>query len=433
MPPTIDDSPRDDDLAQRRARAMGPAYTHFYEQPLHIVRGEGVWLFDVDGKKYLDCYNNVPSVGHCHPDVVRALTEQARTLNTHTRYLHHNVVEYAEMLAETLPGELSVCSFVCTGTEANDLAYRIARAVTGNEGAICMRGAYHGNSTLVAELSPAFARKRTAPGFVVDVDPPDAYRGRFGAGAEHRYADLVDDAVNELAERGHAPAMMIVDPIFDCAGIHTPAPAYQQRVFEKVRASGGLVIADEVQSGLTRLGDNYWGFMDSGVIPDIVTLGKPMGDGHPLAIVVTTPDIAAAFARETDYFNTFGGNPVSAAVGKAVLEIVAREDLLSSVRQTGDYLLAGLQQLATKHALIGDIRGKGLFIAVELVLDRADKTPATQLAANVMETMRQAGVLVALIGEHRNVIKIRPPLVFRREHADICLAELDLSLAKARP
>ena len=415
-------------LIERRQRALGPAYKHFYETPLYLTRGEGVWLFGDDGRKYLDCYNNVPSVGHCHPEVVAALTKQAKTLNTHTRYLHHAVVEYAEMLTATLPGELSVCTLVCTGTEANDLAYRMARAVTGNDGAITTVGAYHGNSTLVSELSPDFGRRRPRPEFVVDVEPPMSYRGRYSsddAQYAQKYAELVDLGIDELAEHKHRPAMMIIDSIYDCAGVYTPPPQYQQLVHEKVRAAGGLIVCDEVQSGLTRLGDHYWGFMDSGVVPDIVTMGKPLGDGHPLAAVVTTPDIAARFAEESNYFNTFGGNPVSASVGKAVLQIIEREELLQQVHDVGDYLLQGLNRLAQRYELIGDVRGKGLFIAVELVRDRDTKEPADHEAAAVVEGMREAGVLLALIGEHRNTLKIRPPLVFSKEHADIALAALD--------
>jgi len=420
-------------LIARRKRAMGPAYSHFYKEPLYLTRGEGVWLFDNEDRKYLDCYNNVPSVGHCHPDVVDAVTKQIGTLNTHTRYLHHAIIEYAEMLAATLPGDLSVCTLVCTGTEANDLAYRIARTVTGNEGAICTVGAYHGNSTLVSELSPEFERLRPQPDFVVDVAAPDVYRGPFGdADADYvqMYADLVDDGIAELAEKGHKPAMMIIDSIYDAAGVHTPPPEYQQKVYEKVRAAGGLVVCDEVQSGLTRMGDNYWGFMDSGVVPDIVTMGKPMGAGHPLAVVVTTPEIAAEFAKESDYFNTFGGNPVSATAGKAVLEVVARENLLANVKRSGDYLIAGFKKLADKHALIGDIRGKGLFLAVELVRSRETREPASSEAAAVVEHMRENGVLLALIGQERNTLKLRPPLVFTTEHADIALAALDDALSR---
>ena len=290
-----------DDLVRRRKRALGAAYSHFYERPLYIVRGEDVWLYDDAGNEYLDCYNNVPSVGHCHPEVVATLARQAGTLNTHTRYLHHAIIEYSEMLAETLPRDLSVCSFVCTGTEANDLAYRMARSVTGIKGAIMTDGAYHGNSTLVSELSRPFECPRPMPDFVVEAEAPYTYRGSFGE--DHpdyaqAYADRVDDAIDRLDANGHKPAMMIIDSIFDGKGILTPPPVYQQMVYEKVRAAGGLIVADEVQSGLGRLGDNLWGFMDSGVVPDIVTMGKPMGDGHPLAVVVTTPDIAAGFAKE---------------------------------------------------------------------------------------------------------------------------------------
>jgi len=421
------------DLIKRRTRAMGPAYSHFYDEPLYLTRGEGVWLFDNEGRKYLDCYNNVPSVGHCHPYVVEALIRQIGTLNTHTRYLHHAIVDYAEMLADTLPGDLCVCTLVCTGTEANDLAYRIARTVTGNEGVICTKGAYHGNSTLVSELSPEFERNRPKPDFIADVSPPDVYRGPFGDGDSNyvqKYADLVDGGIAELAENGHKPAMMIIDSIYDAAGVHTPPPEYQQKVYEKVRSAGGLMVCDEVQSGLTRMGDNYWGFMDSGVIPDIVTMGKPIGAGHPLAAVVTTPEIAAEFAKESEYFNTFGGNPVSATAGKAVLEVVARENLLTNVQKSGDHLLAGFRKLADKYDLIGDIRGKGLFLAVELVRSRDTKEPASSEAAAVVELMRENGVLLALIGEQRNTLKLRPPLVFTTEHADIALAALDGALSK---
>ena len=422
-------------LIERRKRALSAAYRHFYKQPLYLVRGEGVWLHDSDGKKYLDCYNNVPSVGHCHPRVVDALTRQVKLLNTHTRYLHHNVVEYAEMLADTLPGELSACTFVCTGTEANDLAYRMARAVSGNDGAIVTANAYHGNSTLVAELSPDLGRGQPAPDFVVEVEAPDTYRGTFGedhSDSAKAYADLVDDAIALLNEHGKKPAMMIIDSIFDARGILTPPPAWQQAVYRKVRAAGGLIVADEVQSGLCRLGDHYWGFEDSGVVPDIVTMGKPMGDGHPLAVVVTTPAIAAAFAEKSHYFNTFGGNPVSTAVGKAVLEVVEREGILASVRETGKYLKAGLQRLAENHPLIGDVRGKGLFLGVELVRDRDKKDPAADEAADILERMRESGVLLARTGRHSNVLKIRPPLVFRREHADLALEKLDEALAPGR-
>ena len=294
-------------------------------------------------------------------------------------------------------------------------------------------GAYHGNSTLVSELSREFESSRPMPDFIAEAEPPYTYRGSFGE--DHRdyvqaYADRVDEAIDRLAANGYKPGMMIIDSIFDGKGILTPPPAYQQKVYEKVRAAGGLIVADEVQSGLTRLGDNMWGFMDSGVVPDIVTMGKPMGDGHPLAVVVTTPEIASEFAKETGYFNTFGGNPVSAEVGKKVLEIVLRDQLLANVRETGDYLKAGLEKLAGTHDLIGEVRGKGFFVGIELVTDRNDKTPARQETSAIVELMRESGVLISRIGRHRNILKIRPPLTFRKEHADIVLEKLDDALTR---
>jgi 4-aminobutyrate aminotransferase-like enzyme len=418
-------------LIDRRKRALSPSYRHFYENPLYLTRGEGVWVFDNEGRKYLDCYNNVPSVGHCHPHVLAALTRQASLLNTHTRYLHHGIVEYAEMLADTLPGNLSACSFVCTGTEANDLAYRIARAVTGNDGAIVTCEAYHGNSTLVSELTSNPVSTHQTPDFIVDVEPPYMYRGPFGANhpdVAAAYAGLVDDAIDTLAEHGRAPAMMIIDSIYDARAILTPPAAYLQAVYPKVRAAGGLIVADEVQAGLTRLGDHYWGFEDSGVIPDIVTMGKPMGDGHPLAVVVTTPEIAATWAEKSGYFNTFGGNPVSAAVGKAVLEVVERENVLAGVKAAGDRLLSGLRAMSDRYGIIGEVRGKGLFVGVELVRDRVSKEAATSECALIVEKMRESGVLISQNGPLDNILKFRPPLVFQPGHADIVIDRLSEAL-----
>jgi 4-aminobutyrate aminotransferase-like enzyme len=289
------------DLLQRRERALGPAYRLFYDQPVHLVRGEGAWLFGADGKRYLDCYNNVASVGHCHPHVVAALSRQAATLNTHTRYLHEHIVSYAERLAATLPGDLSVCMFVCTGTEANDLAVRIARTVTGHEGVIVTEDAYHGNSTTVYRLSTEEYPADERPEWLEAVAAPCVYRGRFrdpGPESALQFAGLLEGAAGRLSARGQGTAMFLTDNIFSSNGVLTPDPAYLREAYRLVRAAGGLAVADEVQSGLCRLVDHYWGFQDSGVVPDIVTMGKPLGDGHPLAAVVTTPEIAARFARK---------------------------------------------------------------------------------------------------------------------------------------
>jgi len=418
-------------LLERRARVMGPAYRLFYRRPVHLVRGEGAWLYDADGRQYLDCYNNVASVGHCHPHVVEALSRQASTLNTHTRYLHENVVRYAERLGDTLPGELSVCMFVCTGTEANDLAFRIARTVTGNDGAIVTEHAYHGNSLVVTELSTEEYPVSDRPDYLETVEAPDGYRGSYGYSDPdlgRKYAALVTAAVDRLAGRGKSPALFMCDNIFSSNGVLTPPAEYLQEVYRRVRAAGGLVVADEVQSGLCRLGDHMWGFEDSDVVPDIVTMGKPIGDGHPLAVVVTTPAIAAEFARKFHYFNTFGGNPVSAAVGLAVLEVIEQENILQNVHDVGAYLKQGLQDLAQRHELIGDVRGKGLFYGVELVKDRVTKEPAEKEARSIREYLRENGVLLSTTGALNNALKIRPPMVFSKANADELLGKLDRAL-----
>lgn len=420
-------------LLKRRRRALGPAYSLFYEQPVHLVRGEGAWLFDAAGQRYLDCYNNVPSVGHCHPRVVEAISGQAALLNTHTRYLHENVVSYAERLAATLPDPLSICMFVCTGTEANDLALRMARAVTGNHGIIVTEDAYHGNSTAVFEMSTEEYPASERPDYLQAVAAPCGYRGpcRDSADTGACYAERVDRAIGTLAQRGHRPAVFITDNIFSSNGVLTAPPGYLRNAYRSVRAAGGLAVADEVQSGLCRLGDHYWGFQDSDVVPDIVTMGKPLGDGHPLAAVVTTPGIAEAFARRYGYFNTFGGNPVSAAAGLAVLDVIEAEGIRQNVHDTGRFLRDGLAALTERYEHLGDVRGKGLFFGLEIVCDRASREPAADTAGRMREHLRRHGVLLGTTGPFDNVLKIRPPLVFGREHAALLLERLDDALATA--
>ena len=410
---------------------MGPAYRLFYEEPLHLVRGEGAWLYGADGRRYLDCYNNVAAVGHCHPRVVSALEGQASRINTHTRYLHENVVRYAERLGATLPEPLSVCMFTCTGSEANDLAYRIAKTVTGNAGVVVLDNAYHGTTDAVFGFSPEEYPAEDQPRHVACVEAPDGYRGRHrygepGLGAA--YGAQVGVAAERLGGRGLAPAMFISDNIFSSNGVLTPPPDYLREAYRSVRAAGGLAVADEVQSGLCRLGDNTWAFEDSGVVPDIVTMGKPLGDGHPLAALVTTPEIAAAFAERYGYFNTFGGNPVSAAVGLAVLDVIEEENILQNVRETGRHLKNGLLELEQRFDRVGDVRGKGLFYGVELVRDRETREPAAGCAARVREYLREHGVLLSVTGPQDNVIKIRPPMVFTRDHADQLLEILEDAL-----
>ena len=412
------------DLIKRRQKHLGASLL-FYHDPIHLVRGEGAWLYDADGRRYLDCYNNVASLGHCHPHVVEALCQQARKLNTHTRYLHENVVDYAEMLAERMPGDLNICMFVCTGTEANELAMRLARTATGKNGAIVVAGSYHGNSTLIDELSTIARPAEELSDHVVAVEPPNVYRGPF---QEHdagcRYADLVDDGIKELDGRGQGIAAFMCDTIFDTQGTLEAPKDYFKEVYTRVRNAGGVCIADEVQAGLCRTG-RMWGFEHYDVVPDIVTLGKPMGDGHPVAAVVTTPEIADAFAKSAFYFNTFGGNPVSAAVGRAVLEVIEEENITEHVAEVGAYLRQHLEVLADRHSIIGNVRGLGLFQGIELVEDRGTRQPATEIARDIPDRMRQEGILIGLSGRLGNVLKIRPPLVFTQEQVDLLIETLD--------
>jgi 4-aminobutyrate aminotransferase-like enzyme len=422
-----------DSLLARRKRLLGPAYSLFYKEPLHIVRGEGAWLFDADGRRYLDMYNNVPHVGHCHPRVVEAIARQSSLLNTHTRYLHELVLDYAERLAGTLPDGLDVAMFSCTGTEANELALRIARAVTGGTGVIVTDYSYHGNSQAISEISTEYARDGLPP-HVVGVPAPDTYRGRYrGDDAAERYADHVAQGMETLQSRGIRPAALVLDTIISSEGVVELPPGYLSRAAGHARNAGALFIADEVQPGLGRTGERFWGFELDHVVPDIVTMGKPMGNGHPLAATVTRSDIAAAFARDTRYFNTFGGNPVSAAAGIAVLDVLREEQLQQNALGVGQRLLSGLGRVSERHESIGDIRGTGFFIAVELVTDRKSREPATAYAASVVEALRNEGVLTNTIGRDENILKLRPPMVLAEEDADMFLDIFDRVLRSREP
>lgn len=418
-------------LLERRYKLLGKAAPLFYDEPLHIVRGEGVWMFDADGKKYLDAYNNVPVVGHCHPKVVDALSRQAAQLNVHTRYLHENVVEYGERLTASFDASLDMVVFTCTGSEANDLALRIARKRSGGMGIICSNSTYHGNSAAVDELSTMFRGGRTGSPNVRSVPFPETYRplpGVSGADLCDAYVAEVAAAIASFKESGIGFAGMLICPIFANEGLPVIPDGYLRKIAELVRAAGGLLIFDEVQSGFGRTG-NMWGQQISGVVPDIVTLGKPMGNGHPIGGVVSRAEIINEFRDAVVYFNTFGGNPVSCAVGLAVLETIEKEGLVENARQVGQYVIDGLRDLQGRHALIGDVRGSGLFFGVELVTDRDAKTPAAAEARQLVNRMKKQGVLISRLGPFENVLKIRPPLPFSRENADLLLSQLDDCLA----
>jgi 4-aminobutyrate aminotransferase-like enzyme/Ser/Thr protein kinase RdoA (MazF antagonist) len=417
------------ELLERRQRVL-PRSPLFYEHPVHLVRGEGVWLFDPDGRRYLDCYNNVPVVGHSHPRVARAVTQQQRLLATHSRYLHEAVVELAERLQSTMPPGLDAILMVNSGSEANDLAWRIARAATGRAGAVVSSHAYHGLTEATHALSPEEWAGRERPAHIATVPAPDGYRGAYRRqddGWAERYAAHIDAAVQSLGDRGLAA--MYIDPAFTADGILSPPPAYLQEAARRVRALGGLLVADEVQSGYGRFGSHLWSFQASGIEPDMVVMGKPMGNGFPVAAVVVRADLLAAVPEETELFSTFGGNPVACAAALAVLDVIADEGLMENAARTGAYLRQSLTELAERHPVIGDVRGQGLLLGLELA-DEA-RVPAAGHARKVTEALRGRGILLSATGPAGNVLKIRPPLVFQREHADVLLQALDEVLASA--
>lgn len=420
-----------EEIATRRRGAIGPSLSLSYRRPLAIVRGRGQYLFDSEGRRYLDGYNNVPHVGHNHPRVVRAAQRQLAVLNTNTRYLHENLVRYAERLTAKLPAPLSVCYFVSSGSEATELALRLARTATGRRDLIVSEGAYHGHTTTLIEVSPYKAEGPGGRGLAEwahKVPVPDAYRGRFqldDAATGREQAAPVARVLAELESCGRPPAAFLIESIPSVAGQIVLPEGYLPEVYRLVRAAGGLCIADEVQTGFGRLGSHFWAFEAYGVTPDIVALGKPIGNGFPLGAVVTTPEIAAAFANGMEFFATFGGNPVACAVGLAVLDVLEDEGLQAHAHQLGGHFLAGLRSLQVRHEIVGDVRGRGLFLGIELVTDRATLAPAPRQTSYVVDRLRERGILVGTDGLHHNVIKMRGPLVLDRDDVEFLLANLD--------
>lgn len=417
--PTGPPWPADEDVHARRRRVLGTALSPLtYTRPLHIVRGEGPWLVDSAGDTYLDAYNNVPSVGHAHPHVVEAISRQARLLNSNMRYLHEAPVALAERLLATLPEGFDVCMFVNSGSEANDLAWRLATTVTGRRGAVVTEWAYHGVSAAIADLSPEIWPGGEQPDHVATIPAPDGDLGRYRSdqdGWAERYAAHLDDALASLDARGHQLAVAYVDAAFTSDGILAPPPEYHRELVRRVHGAGGLFVADEVQSGHGRFGDQLWGFQAFDVVPDFVTLGKPMGDGHPVAAVLTRSDIVDAFAARTEFFSTFGGNPVACVAGLAVLDVLEEGGVRSQVAATGRALREALREAAAGDPRVAVVRGRGLLAGVAFV-DPATGEPDGRLAGVVQDTMRDRGVLIGTAGRHSNVLKIRPPLVFGPEH-----------------
>ena len=419
-----------EDLLAARKKLLGPSLSVSYEKPLHIVRGWKQYLYDETGRACLDVYNNVPLVGHSHPRVVRAVQQQIALLNTNTRYLHQDVLLYADRLTRLLPEPLRVCYFVNSGSEANELALRLARAHTGHDNVIVLEHAYHGNSTTLIDVSPY---KFGGPGGAgrkpwVHVAPlPDDYRGAYRRGdpdAGPKYARHFAEILDRLRAEGRGLAAFLAETLPSVAGQIVFPPNYLREAYRHVRSGGGVCIADEVQTGFGRLGTHFWGFQSQNVVPDVVVLGKPIGNAFPVAAVVTTPEIAASFANGMEFFSTYGGNPVACAAGLAVLDVLAEENLQQNAERVGHRLLSGLRLLREKRVLIGDVRGSGLFLGVELVLDRATRDPAPRQAAYIVNRLRECGILTGTDGPHHNVLKLRPPLVFSEADAGLFLTTL---------
>jgi 4-aminobutyrate aminotransferase-like enzyme len=412
-----------EERVRRRARLFGAASVLFYDRPLEFVRGEGCWLYDADGAAYLDAYNNVPSVGHCHPHVVEAATRQLGRLNIHNRYLHQGIIDYAERLLATLPAALSHVTFTCTGSESNDLALRLAAHFTGGEGVVVTETAYHGSTAQVTDCSPSSFKQGRPPPRVRLVPAPDSHRV-----PQERLSDTlaghVAAAIEDLERDGIGFSALLIDSIFSSDGVFADPPGFLRAAVDVVHRAGGVFIADEVQPGFGRTGGSWWGFQRHGVVPDIVTMGKPMGNGFPLSAVVMRPEILDAFCAQYGYFNTTAGSPVAAAVGQAVLEVIEREKLMENAAHVGGYLKQRLTEMSARHPQIVDVRGAGFSIGVELA-PRGAGAPAPELAAAVINGLRDRRVLIGAAGRFGGVLKIRPPLCFSAVHADHLIAMLD--------
>ena len=424
------------DILTIRDRHIGKSLSISYKEPLKIVRGYGQYLYDDQGRAFLDAVNNVPHVGHSHPKVVKAAQEQMAVLNTNTRYLHDHLARYAERLTATFPDPLKVCFLVCSGSEANELALRLAKTHTGHEDMLVLDGAYHGNTWALVDISPYKfdgPGGSGAPEHVHTVTMPDGYRGPhkgYGLETGRAYADYVQVAIDGVARQGRRVAAFIAESVLGCGGQVVLPQGYFKAAFAHVRRAGGVCIADEVQVGFGRVGSHFWAFETQEAVPDIVTVGKPIGNGHPLAAVITTPEIAASFNNGMEYFNTFGGNPVSCAIGMAVLDVIEAERLQENALVVGNHLQVRLKALMQKYPLIGHVRGQGLFIGAELVLNQETLEPAPHHASYIAERMKEHGVLISTDGPLHNVLKIKPPLVFNIENADYLAEMLDKILAE---
>ena len=403
------------DLIDRRQAVLGPNVPTFYEEPVHLIKGEGVWVWDKDGQRYLDCYNNVPHVGHCHPHVVEAISVQAQKLNTHTRYLHEGIVDYGERLTAKFQTELNQIIMVCSGSEANDIALRMAQAATGKTGIIATDNTYHGNTMAVSQLS---SRKPPIGGYAANVrhvPAPDTLRpigGDYKSQA-NAFAKEIQNAINDLETSGYGFSGFLFCPTFANEGLPDLPKNFMAPAAKVIKAAGGILISDEVQPGFGRTGDNWWGHEWLKLSPDVVTLGKPMANGHPVAAVVAKENIMADFRNAFGYFNTFGGNPVSCAAAAATLDVIEQDGLIENSRHVGKEFLERLQTI--KHEVIANIRGRGLFIALELEFNGF---ASEKSAERIVEYARNNGMLVGRTGRNRNILKLRPPMPFSTQNAE---------------
>ena len=417
-------------LLEMRKKYLSPSLSLSYDKPLHIVRAKGQFLYDSKGDRYLDAVNNIQHVGHCHPKVVSAASEQYGILNTNTRYLDETVINYAKDLTNYLPNGLTTCFFTNSGSESNDLALRLARTATDSKETIVLDGAYHGHVSSLIDISPYKHNSKGGsgpPSYVHTVPMPDSYRGKYrGEEALTGYIDELKNILYSIKKNGKNISAFVVESIMGCGGQLILPDGFLERAFELVRDEGGVCIADEVQIGFGRVGSKFWGFETANVQPDIVTMGKSMGNGHPLSVVVTKKQIADKFNNGMEYFNSFGGNPVSCAVGKAVLNVIEDEKLQQNAHKVGEYLLKELKQLQGEFPLIGQVRGMGLFIGIELIKEKSKLIPAHAEAEKVVNEMMRKRILLSTDGPDHNVIKIKPPMVFSTENAD----ELVLNLSE---
>lgn len=418
---------------RRRDQSLGPGYRLFYDTPLEVVRGEGVTLFDRDGNEYLDVYNNVPSVGHCHPKVIAAVYEQMQTLNTNTRYVQESILDYSEDLLSTFPAELGHVMFTCTGSEANDLAMRVAKYATGNQGIIVTSGAYHGLTAEVASFSPSLGIGVPLGANVRVIDAPDALRySSDQRSLEDHLRNQVRAAIADLHRHGIGLAAFIADSIFSSDGVFAGPAGFLRPIIEEVHAAGGLYIADEVQPGFGRTGQEWWGFQRHGIVPDIVTIGKPMGNGIPVAAAIFKPELLVEFGKNIRYFNTFGGNSVAIAAAQAVLDVIREESLIDNALKVGEQIITGLKDLAQDLDQVAEVRGSGFFIGVDLVTDRSSLTPDGDAAARIVNALREDHILISACGAQGNVLKLRPPMPFSSNDADRLLDGIGRAFKRLR-